>query len=144
MHPATDAGGGLLIDGRTLEALLAGQDTSAAAATLRAHGITPVAKTLGLDVGALLDALDPRGRLFAHDKLEGVFVDAGGERIVLSNDSDFGIDVANTAPPYHLRAKVSPTTRLQDVGEILVIDTRRLPPNVWRATPPADVGEFLP
>lgn len=126
-----DAGrGGLLIDGRTLELLLTGQDTSAAAATLRAHGITPVAKALGLDVGALLDALDPRGRFFAHDKLEGVFVDAGGERIVLSNDSDFGIGVDNTAPPYHLRAKVSPATRLQDVGEILVIDTGRLPANV--------------
>ena len=127
--------GGLLLDGRTLEALLAGQDMGTAAATLRAHGITPVAKALGLDVGALLDALDPAGRLFAHDKLEGVFVDAAvvdaaGERIVLSNDSDFGIDVGSTTPPYQLRAKVSPHGGGQDAGEILVIDTSRLPASV--------------
>lgn len=130
------ARGGLLIDGRTLEALLARQDTDAAAATLRAHGITPVGKTLGFDVGALLDALDPGGRFFAHDKLEGVFVDAGGERIFLSNDSDFGIDVENTAAPYQLRAKIRPATGSQDTGEILVIDTRRLPADL-RGAPTA-------
>ena len=122
------AHGGLLIDGRTLEALVAGQDTAAATATLRAAGITPVAKTLGLDVGALLDRIDPQGRFYAHDKIEGLFVDPDGHRIILSNDDDFGIGgVGRPTPPFQPRMKVSPATGQPDTGEFLVIDTARLP-----------------
>ena len=139
-HASYDgARGGLLVDGRTLEALLIGQDTDAAAATLRAHGITPVSKTLALDVGGLLDALDPRGRFFGHDKLEGLSVDADGRRIMLSNDSDFGIDVANRAPPFQLRPKINPPTGRRDTGEILIIDTAHLPANVSSATVTVEV-----
>src|SRR5262249_15241093 len=83
------ARGGLLIGGRTLEALVAGQDAKAAAATLRAHGIAPVSTALGLDLGALLDGVDARGRFYSHDKIEGLYVDPSGTRIIISNDDDF-------------------------------------------------------
>src|SRR5262249_37149202 len=98
------ARGGLLIDGRTLEAQLVGQDARAAAATLAQHGITPVSKTLALDLGGLLDTLDAHGRFFGHDKIEGLIVDTASHRITISNDSDFGVGgVTNAAPPYQLR-----------------------------------------
>jgi hypothetical protein len=120
--------GGLLIDGRTLEALVAGQDTAAATATLRAHGITPVSKALGLDLGALLDHLDPHGGFFGHDKVEGLYVDPGGTRIILSNDDDFGLGgVASPTPPFQPKEKVSPATGRPDTGEFLIIDTARIP-----------------
>ena len=120
--------GGLLVDGRTLEALVAGQDTAAAAETLRAHGIVAVSKSLALDLGALLDRRDPHGRFFSHDKVEGLFVDPKHSRIILSNDDDFGIGgVASPTPPFRLTEKTSPATGRQDVGEFLIIDTSRLP-----------------
>jgi hypothetical protein len=122
------AGGGLLVDGHTLEALIAGQDTRAAAATLREHGITPVSKFLALDLGALLDRIDPQGRVFSHDKIEGLSVDLKGQRIILSNDDDFGIGgVASPTPPFRLTDKVSPATGKQDAGEFMIIDAARLP-----------------
>jgi hypothetical protein len=122
------SGTGLEIAGHTLEGLIAGMSTSAAAAALAGAGITPVSKTLHLDVGALLDALDPHGGLFAHDKFEGVAVLDGGTRLVISNDSDFGIGgVSNAAPPYRFTPKLVPATGAPDDGELLVIDLRRLP-----------------
>jgi hypothetical protein len=135
------ARGGLLIGGRTLEALVAGQDTNAAAATLRAHDITPVSATLALDLGALLDRLDARGRFFSHDKIEGLYVDPSGTRIILSNDDDFGIGgVASPTPPLQLTEKVSPATGRQDAGEFLIIDTARLPAFVQSATAVLNAG----
>ncbi len=136
-----DARGGLLVAGRTLEALVAGQDTNVAAATLRSRGIVPVSKALALDLGALLDRLDTRGRLFSHDKVEGLFVDASGTRFILSNDDDFGIGgVASPTPPFRVTAKVSPATGRQDAGEFLIIDTARLPPLIEAAVTPDAVG----
>ena len=119
---------GLLIDGRTIESLVAGQDSRAAANTLRSYGVTPVSKSLALDLGALFDQLDPQGRLYSHDKIEGLYVDPSGTRIILSNDDDFGLGgVASPTPPFQLTAKISPVTGCQDSGEFLVIDTARLP-----------------
>ncbi|MCX6043718.1 MAG: ExeM/NucH family extracellular endonuclease [Chloroflexi bacterium] len=127
--------GGLLVGGKTLELLVQGQDTAAATITLANNGITPVAKHLHLDLTALLVALDPQVRLFAHDKLEGVVALNGGNTLVISNDSDFGIDgVTNAAAPFQLRAKLSPATGKQDNGEFLVIDLTRLPLTVSSAT----------
>jgi hypothetical protein len=120
--------GGLLVGGRTLEALVANQDTNAATATLQSHGIMPVSKELGLDLGALLDRLDAKGRVYPHDKVEGLYVDPSGTRIILSNDDDFGIGgVASPTPPFQLTEKVNPATGRQDGGEFLIIDTTRLP-----------------
>jgi hypothetical protein len=121
------AHGGLLVGGRTLEALIANQDTNSAAATLQRLGIMPVSKELGLDLGALLDRLDAKGRIFPHDKVEGLYVDPNGTRIILSNDDDFGIaGVASPTPPFQITEKVTPATGHQDAGEFLIIDTTRL------------------
>jgi hypothetical protein len=115
--------GGLLVGGKTIEALTVGEKTAAAAATLQQAGITPVTSTLFLDVDALLTSLDPQDRFYSHDKVEGVAVLNGGHQIVISNDSDFGISgVTNAAPPWQLQSKISPATGQQDNGEYLVID----------------------
>jgi len=124
-----------LVGGKTIENLTKGEDTAAAQATLTGANITPVSATLFLDVDALLLGLDPQGRFFSHDKLEGVAVLDGGRQIVISNDSDFGVSgVTNQSPPWLLQAKISPATGLQDDGEYLVIDTSRLPAATSTAT----------
>jgi hypothetical protein len=129
------AHGGLLVGGKSIELLVKNQDTATSEATLGADGITPVTKSLRLDVNGLLLALDPQARFYSHDKIEGVAAVDGGRRLVISNDSDFGIDAtANNAPPYLLHEKVSPTTGLQDNGEYLEIDTTRLPARTSTAT----------
>jgi predicted extracellular nuclease len=120
-------GGGLLIGGKSIENLVrsgnSGQNTATSQATLAANGIQVVSKALYVDVGATLARLDPGGFVFSHDKLEGVALSADGTKLVISNDSDFGIDgVTNSTAPFQLHAKVSPTTGLQDDGEFLVID----------------------
>ena len=61
-------------------------------------------------------------------------------RIIVSNDSDFGVGgVTNTSPPYRLRAKTSPATGRRDRGEVLIVDTTRLPAHVSSATVRLDV-----
>ncbi len=98
-------------------------------------------KNLFLDVGGLLTTLDPQGRFFSHDKLEGVAAFQNGRTVVLSNDSDFGIDgVTSSTPPYQLHAKVSPTTGRQDDGEFLTVDMTRLPAETSTATVTIQVG----
>jgi hypothetical protein len=55
----------------------------------------------------------------------------GGHTLVLSNDSDFGIDgVVGSSPPFQLHAKIN-TAGVQDQGEFLMIDVDSLggPPN---------------
>jgi Esterase-like activity of phytase len=127
--------GGLLIGGKTIEDTVLNQATSAAAATLAGEGITPVSATLDLDVDALLGTLDPQFRFFSHDKVEGVAALDGGDEIVISSDSDFGISgVLNAAPPWQLQAKISPATGKQDDGEYLAIDMTRLPAQTSTAT----------
>jgi len=120
--------GGLLIWGLSLEALVDGQDSATARSTLAAHSITPVQKALYVDVGGTLDGLDPTGGFFSHDKFEGVALLDGGATLLISNDSDFGIDgVTNNAPPFQLAAKVSPVTGVQDDGEYLAVTLSHLP-----------------
>jgi hypothetical protein len=115
-------------------------DTATSQATLAAAGITVATKALFLDVNALLLSLDPQARFYSHDKIEGVVALNGGRQVVISNDSDFGIDgVSNSAPPYTLHEKVSPATGQQDNGEYLVIDTTRLSAPDTAATSTATV-----
>jgi hypothetical protein len=133
--PGYRAKGGYPINGASIEATVGKQDTAAATATLTAAGVVPVAKAPYLDVSNLLTALDPAGRFFAHDKIEGLVPLHGGRYVVLSNDSDFGIDgLTSATAPFTLRAKVSPATGVQDGGEFLVVDTRRLPASTSTAT----------
>jgi hypothetical protein len=135
--PGYDAAkGGYLINGVSIEATVGKQDTATATATLAAAGVTPVAKSPFLDVTGLLTTLDPAARFFSHDKIEGVATLDHGRYVVLSNDSDFGIDGLgqNTTTPFTLHAKTSPTTGRQDDGEFLTIDTTKLPAATGTAT----------
>jgi hypothetical protein len=122
------AKGGLLVGAaqKSIEAF-AGTDTTAAATTaLAGVGITPVSKTLDVDLGALVTKLDPTGGFFGHDKVEGVATTDGGKTLIVSNDNDFGIDgVTGTAAPYTLHAKLLPNGT-QDDGQYLSIDTTKV------------------
>lgn len=129
------ANGGLLIGGKTLENLAGTQNTSQTTTTLSSNSITPVGKTLKLDVGAVLDQLDPQGGVYSHDKIEGLGVLGGGNQLILSNDSDFGIDgLTNSTPPFQLHAKTAPATGQVDFSEFIVIDLTRLPARTSTAT----------
>jgi hypothetical protein len=120
------AGGGLLIGGQSLESLIKNQDTNTSMATLAGKSISPVSKALYVDVWALLKSVEAQGRFFSHDKLEGLAVLNGGATLVISNDSDFGIDgVTSSTPPFQLHVKTSPVTGQQDDGEFLVVDAIR-------------------
>jgi amidase len=136
-----DPARGLLFGGTTtIEALTKKSSTSAARAALARHYITPVEKTLALDVAALLHELDPSGRLYPHDKLEGLAVQGGGDRFVLANDSDFGVDSAAGA----LAPKTIPSTGETDYTEVLVVDRRKLPARTLTTSVPVHVGLCAP
>jgi hypothetical protein len=132
------AKGGLLVGpGRqTVEARVGAGSTAAATNALKSAGVTPVTKSLHLDLGGLVGSLDPTGGFFGHDKIEGVATTDGGRTVVVSNDSDFGVDgVSGTTPtpPYAPHAKTLPNGA-QDDGEYLAVDTTRLPAATSTAT----------
>jgi hypothetical protein len=119
--------GGLLVGGKSVEAIVGKSNTADAKAALLAAGITPAADDLFLDLGGLTTAIDPAGKVFGHDKVEGVAVLDRGRRLVISNDSDFGISgLATTTPPYTLQEKVQPNGK-QDTGELLDVDMTKVP-----------------
>jgi len=129
-----DASAGRLIGGKSIEAYVGTDDTATATADLAKAGITPVTKSLDVDLGGLLTGLDPTGGFFGHDKVEGVATTDHGRTLVISNDNDFGIDgLTNGAPPFALHAKTLPNGQ-QDDGEYLAIDTSRLPAATSTAT----------
>jgi hypothetical protein len=126
--------GGLLLGGKTIDAAVGKDDTATSQADLAAAGVTPVRKSLDVDLGALLTGLDPSGGFFGHDKIEGVATTDGGRTIVVSNDNDFGVDgITNDAPPFQLHAKTLPDGS-QDDGEYLLVDTTKLPAVTRTAT----------
>jgi hypothetical protein len=130
---ATDVEG-RTVGGQSIEAYVGTADTADATKALAAAGITPAAERDYLDLGGLLSRLDPTGGFFGHDKVEGVATTDGGRTVVVSNDSDFGIDgLANDTAPYQLHAKALPDGS-QDDGEYLVVDTTRLPAATSTAT----------
>ncbi|GAA3570163.1 esterase-like activity of phytase family protein [Microlunatus spumicola] len=117
-----DAKTGVQLGGLSLEAVAGTGDTAAATTALAAAGVTPVSKKLYLDLGALTAAAAPGGTFFDHDKIEGVAVLDGGRKIIVSNDSDFGIsDSTGTAAPFGLVAKTRPDGSVDD-GQFLVIE----------------------
>ncbi|MBF6228436.1 esterase-like activity of phytase family protein [Nocardia abscessus] len=118
---------GLLVDGKPLELLVGAVPTADGVATLRKAGITPVAKKSNLDLGGLLDGLDADGKFFGHDKIEGVATHDGGRTLYIADDSDFGIDAATgDQPPFGLKPKLL-ANGMQDSGEVLMVDTTKLP-----------------
>jgi uncharacterized repeat protein (TIGR01451 family) len=142
VYEGTGTKRGLLLGDKSIEATVGQQNTATATATLAAAGVTPVTKTLHFDLGALLLSLNPAGRLFAHDKIEGVALTNSGNTMLIANDSDFGIDaLSNAAPPFTFRAKVSPVTPgVRDRGEILAVDGTRLPAATATVTVTVDVA----
>lgn len=117
---------GLTVGGRSLEALVGKATTDQASTTLAAAGITPATKTLKLDLGALLTSLNPQGGFFGHDKIEGVAAIDGGRKLVISNDSDFGIaGTTGDTAPFTLTPKLGPDGKV-DSGEFLVVDLTKL------------------
>ncbi|MEC3914803.1 esterase-like activity of phytase family protein [Nocardia sp. CDC160] len=118
---------GILIDGKPLEVYVGTVSTADAVAALKKANITPVAKTANLDLAGLLDSLNPDGKFFGHDKIEGVATTDGGKTLYISNDSDFGLEaLTGDQPPYGLKAKIL-ANGVQDTGEILAVDTTKLP-----------------
>ncbi|MET7773152.1 esterase-like activity of phytase family protein [Nocardia sp. NPDC005366] len=128
------ARGGLLVAGKPLETLVGGVSTVDGVAALRRAGITPVVKSGALDLTALVNDLNAdgetvnaNGKFFGHDKIEGIATLDGGKTLYIANDSDFGLAGSTGAqPPFGLKPKTLPNGR-QDTGEILVVDTARLP-----------------
>ncbi|MFC4242840.1 esterase-like activity of phytase family protein [Gryllotalpicola reticulitermitis] len=136
LNGATDVTG-LSIQGKSPEAFVGTDTTDQALAALTAAGVQVAQKQPYVQVGTLLSELDPTGKLFGHDKIEGVATTDAGKTLYLSNDDDFGIDYigdngdANPQPDadgtWGVHLKTLPATGEQDNGEILKIDTTKLP-----------------
>lgn len=125
---ATDMSG-LTLGGKSPEALIGTAGTNAALAVLTGAGVHVAQKRSYLDVGALVSQLDPSGAFFGHDKVEGVATTNAGRTLYLSNDDDFGIDTIAVDPDgkWTVHQKVLPPTGQEDNGEILKVDTTKLP-----------------
>jgi Esterase-like activity of phytase/Bacterial Ig domain len=128
INGATDVSN-LTIDGKSPEAFAGTDGTNAALAALTQAGVHVAQKQPYLQVGTLVSELDPSGALFGHDKVEGVATPDAGRTLYLSNDDDFGIDTIAVDPDgtWTVHQKVLPATGQPDNGEILKVDTTRLP-----------------
>jgi Esterase-like activity of phytase/Bacterial Ig domain len=128
INGATDITG-LTIGGKSPEAFVGADTTNVALAALTNAGVHVAQKQPYLQIGTLVSQLDPSGALFGHDKVEGVATPDGGQTLYLSNDDDFGIDTIAVDPSglWTVHQKVLPATGQTDNGEILKVDTTKLP-----------------
>lgn len=128
INGATDVSG-LTLDGKSPEALVGKSGTNAALTALTTAGVNVAQKQPYLNVGTLVSQLDPSGAFFGHDKVEGVATTDSGRTLYLSNDDDFGIDTIAVDPDgtWTVHQKVLPPTSRPDNGEILQVDTTKLP-----------------
>jgi len=134
------AAGGLLVDGKPIEAFAGVTSDAEAVEALRAAGIEVAAKTLKLDLDGLLTELNPKGEFFGHDKVEGVVTPDGGRTLIISNDSDYGlVGIDSDTAPFPLTPKTL-ANGAQDSGAILVVDTEKLPAATQDATLSIDVS----
>jgi hypothetical protein len=117
------------VGGKSPEAFVGAVGTNAALAALTGAGVNVAQKQPSVNVGMLVSQLDPTGKFFGHDKVEGVATTDGGRTLYLSNDSDFGIDTIVVDPDgkWTVHQKVLPATGRADQGEILKVDTTKLP-----------------
>jgi hypothetical protein len=149
---------GLLVNGKSIEAYVGAATTAQDELLLEQAGIQPVAKTPYLEIGTLLNQLDPAGAFFSHDKIEGVATTDGGQTVYLSNDSDFGMDhllgqdeaaceasgesdTTACAPvkdpatgEYLVHQKTLDASGVVDDGEVLEVDVAKLPVVLGSAT----------
>ncbi|WP_084530007.1 esterase-like activity of phytase family protein [Nocardia crassostreae] len=134
-----DPKNGLQVDGKPLETYVGPVPTADGVAALQKAGITPVAKKSNLDLAGLAAALNADGKFFGHDKIEGVATTDGGKTLYIANDSDFGLEgITGDQPPYGLKPKTLPNG-VQDSGEILLVDTAKLPAETETKTIRIDV-----
>ncbi len=134
------AAGGLLVDGQPIEAFVGVTTDAEAVAKLQSAGIEVAAKSLKLDLGDLLTELNPEGKFFGHDKVEGVVTPDGGQTLIISNDSDYGlVGIDSDTAPFPLTPKVL-ANGAQDSGAFLVVDTAKLPPATQTTTVSINVG----
>lgn len=149
---------GLLINGQSIEAYVGSVPTAQAELKLAQAGIQPVNKTPYLEIGTLLNQIDPSGAFFSHDKIEGVATTDGGQTVYLSNDSDFGMDhllgqdeaaceasgetdttactpvKSATTGRYLLHQKTLTASGMVDDGEVLEVNVSKLPLVLGTAT----------
>jgi hypothetical protein len=128
VNGATDVSG-LTIGGKSPEAFVGADGTNAALAALTGADVNVAQKQPYLNVGTLVSQFDPSGEFFSHDKVEGVATTDAGKTLYLSNDDDFGIDTIVVDPDgkWTVHQKVLPPTGQTDNGEILKVDTTKLP-----------------
>ncbi len=136
INGATDVSN-LEINGLSPEAFVGADATNAALTALTTAGVHVAQRQPYLQVGTLVSQLDPTGAFFGHDKVEGVATTDAGQTLYLSNDDDFGIDYigncGDAAPcpeadgTWAVHQKVIPATGQEDSGEILEVDTTKLP-----------------
>ncbi|MFQ6327767.1 esterase-like activity of phytase family protein [Nocardia sp. CWNU-33] len=132
--------GGLLIDGKALETLVGTVPTAEGSAALSRAGVKPVAKIENLDLTALVTGLNADGKFYGHDKIEGIATLDGGKTIYIANDSDFGLAGSKgEQQPFMLKPKTLPDG-VQDTGEILLVDTGKLPAKLDSHTVRLQVG----
>ena len=149
---------GLLVGGKSIEAYVGAASTAQAELLLAQASLQPVSKTPYLEIGTLLNQLDPTGAFFSHDKIEGVATTDGGRTVYLSNDSDFGMDhllgqdeaaceasgesdTTACAPvkdpatgQYLVHQKTLDASGVVDDGEVLEVNVAKLPPVLGTAT----------
>ena len=114
------------IGDKTPETIVGVTTAAEADAALKRADITPVGKTVALDLSGLVDRLNPAGKFFGHDKIEGITSPDGGRTIYIANDSDFGLTgIEGPQTPFRLKPKTLADGR-QDSLEILKVDTTRI------------------
>jgi Esterase-like activity of phytase/Bacterial Ig domain len=143
---------------KSIDAYVGDAVTAKAEQLLAQAGITPASKTPYLEIGTVLNQLDPSGAFFSHDKIEGVATADGGRTVYLSNDSDFGMDhllgqdeaaceasglsdttacapvKSATTGKYLVHQKTLDASGVVDDGEVLKVDISKLPPVLGTAT----------
>jgi hypothetical protein len=142
---------------KSIDAYVGDAVTAKAQLLLAQAGITPVGKAPYLEVGSLLNQLDPAGAFFGHDKLEGVTTSDGGRTLYLANDSDFGMDhllgqneaaceasglsdttacapVKSASGKFLVHQKTLDASGVVDDGELLKVDMSKLPAVLGTAT----------
>ncbi len=149
---------GYTVGGKSIDAYVGDAPTAKAQQLLAQAGITPVSKTPYLEIGTVLNQIDPSGAFFSHDKIEGVATADGGRTLYLANDSDFGMDhllgqdeaaceasglsdttacapvKSATTGRYLVHQKTLDASGVVDDGEVLKVDVSKLPVVLGSAT----------